>query len=405
MNEMLGKLFNKFWNLDDHFVISHFDLFQEGNLTSVESELYADHLEDCLNCQKWVENQMISIEELKTEEPPVYALSPDDVQIIHQNVYDKMRRALIMSRIRSTIGAISVAAILIILVAVFLWWQSGEEILAEETDTEQAVLNTLESGKQEESVDESLGMENEISNEIDVQSGEKPSQADLDAELLEAIRSDNMAQIEELIHDGANVNTESGNGFSVLALAASKGNSEIVQLLIDNGADLNYEHGNDPLAVAARFEQLEIVKILLDAGADVESTISLDGTYENSTGMQWAAINNNVELAELLIEYGADVNTAETLHNRTPIHGAAYYNSPEMVVFLLENGADPERRDSFGDTPLHYAVSNRVLQTAQILIEHGVALDTRDDLGNTLLDEAGSNSEMIQLLQEAGVEE
>lgn len=316
-----------------------------------------------------------------------------------------------MYSVKSTVSAVAAVAALVVIAGVFILWQQGRpETLPQSSTSEPESVSQVpeqDSASQEGQLPDQLDQGAiEPSQAIEEQSElESLAQSELDALLLEAVRADNLAEIDRLLEAGADPNTESSSGYSMLGLAASKGDLAMADLLISHGASIDGRATNAPLVMAARFGQFEMAKKLLDAGANVEGTVALEGQYENSTALQWAAIENYPELAELLIARGADVNTVETMYNRTPLHGAAYYDGPEALLVLLANGADTEIRDTFGDTALHYAVSAGAVSTARILIEHGAALDTKDNLGRTLMDEAGTNSEMVQLLREAGVEE
>jgi ankyrin repeat protein len=80
----------------------------------------------------------------------------------------------------------------------------------------------------------------------------------------------------EFLDDGADPNTHLWNGCSLLILACSKGRLEIVKLLLDKGADINYQmkdyDDRDPgtaLSCAVNFNREELVQLLLSKGADV----------------------------------------------------------------------------------------------------------------------------------------
>lgn len=400
-----------------HIVITQFERYQDRRLTEAETKFYERHLATCQDCKDWVELQLHVVEEFRMGMPPAFTLSMDATERIHRNLYYKMRRGLIMNSLKSVVGAVVAVTVLAAIVGVMFIWQSGKsatsaQVSSPPQETVDPVIAEQQAEPEEPAAKEiqqpeltDQATEEQSSDELEGLEIEGLSQGELNDLLTEAVRSDNLVDIEQLLESGANVDLETSSGNSILGLAASKGNMDMVKLLVSHGASINGGDGNAPLALAAQLGHLAIVEHLLDSGANVEGTISLEGKYENSTGLQWAAVDDNVELGQILIAHGANVNTIETLYNRTPLHGAAYYDSPAMVEFLLVNGADPEMRDSFGDTALHYAVSNGVVETARILIEHGAKLDTKDNLGRTLMDEAGTNSEMVQLLREAGVEE
>ena len=89
------------------------------------------------------------------------------------------------------------------------------------------------------------------------------------------------------------------------------------------------------LHTAARVNNLEVVQILLQHGADINMpNISLD------TALHTAARVNNLEVVQTLLEYGADINMLNRSWD-TPLHAACLFDKPHMVNLLLSMGADP----------------------------------------------------------------
>ena len=71
------------------------------------------------------------------------------------------------------------------------------------------------------------------------------------------------------------------------------------------------------------------------------------------------------EIAELLIDKGADVNASSG--GETPLHEAALFGHKEIVELLIGKGADLNAKDEDGDTPLDFAYA----ETADLLRKHG----------------------------------
>ncbi|KAI1158830.1 hypothetical protein F5B18DRAFT_65083 [Nemania serpens] len=91
-----------------------------------------------------------------------------------------------------------------------------------------------------------------------------------------------------------------------LSWAAENGHQEIVQLLIERGADIESKgsYGQTPLSWAAGNGHQQIVQLLIERGADIESKDS-----SGRTPLSWAAENGHLEIMELLIEKSADVES------------------------------------------------------------------------------------------------
>ena len=103
---------------------------------------------------------------------------------------------------------------------------------------------------------------------------------------------------EFLMANGMDPNTKSWHGVSLLHDMAWKGRADRAKLLIDHGADINTiedEYRSTPLGVAARFGNRELVEMLIDAGADNH----LSGA-EWSTPLSWAIAKGRDDIARLV---------------------------------------------------------------------------------------------------------
>ena len=108
---------------------------------------------------------------------------------------------------------------------------------------------------------------------------------------------------------------------------------------------------------------LENIQVFLDSGlVDVHTK----GKY-GYTPLHRAAMGNHLELAQLLISSGAELE-AKDEYGRTPLDWAAWENSLELAQFLISSGADLNAKDNDGRTPLDWARNQKM---KELLISHG----------------------------------
>ena len=162
-----------------------------------------------------------------------------------------------------------------------------------------------------------------------------------------------------------------------LYLALEKKNQVLVSLLLENGADVNilsycstYSTFEAPLVTAARNNDLVFLKLLMKKGCKTSST----GTR---TALQWAAQHGNIDMADLLIDYGEDINALGPFRN-TALHYAVTSNETKMVAYLLQKGAD-KTINGDGRSPLHLAAVRNNSDCAMKLINNCYHIDIKDN--------------------------
>ncbi|KAL1982372.1 hypothetical protein VTN96DRAFT_1403 [Rasamsonia emersonii] len=117
-----------------------------------------------------------------------------------------------------------------------------------------------------------------------------------------------------------------------LYYAASFGLTEVAQLLLDSGADVNAQSGpaGCSLAAASLAGHVETVQLLLDRGADIEAPAGLLG----GNALLLATTNGHREVVRLLLERGANVNAegaSDDDDGATALQEAAYRGDREIV--------------------------------------------------------------------------
>ena len=157
---------------------------------------------------------------------------------------------------------------------------------------------------------------------------------------------------------------------SSLHTAVVEGNVEIVQSLLDGGADVNDRDGFHQTAflIALWEKNFEVARLLIKYGADVNFPDGVGGV--GWTPLQVASQCGHSEIVHVLLEHGADVN-AKKEDDWTALHLASYLDYFDVVEALLKRGANLHERDDQGRTPFQLAVMFGHQEVTQLLSAHG----------------------------------
>ncbi|XP_061590340.1 poly [ADP-ribose] polymerase tankyrase-1-like isoform X2 [Cololabis saira] len=192
--------------------------------------------------------------------------------------------------------------------------------------------------------------------------------------------------VEYLLHHGADVHAKDKGGLVPLHNACSYGHYEVAELLVRHGASVNVADlwKFTPLHEAAAKGKYEICKLLLKHGADPtkknrDGNTPLDLVKDGDTDIQDllrgdAALLDAAKkgcLARVQKLCSPDnINCRDTQgRNSTPLHLAAGYNNLEVAEYLLEHGADVNAQDKGGLIPLHNAASYGADDIRALLID------------------------------------
>jgi len=182
-----------------------------------------------------------------------------------------------------------------------------------------------------------------------------------DNALLHAIRRDNSLEIIQLLLDhGADPSLKTTReNISAAAMAAHKGRGDVLRLLEQRGIALNLEGPFRLIAACAKGESEEVRALAAQEPQWVRMALPFGGTL-----MSGFAGNGNVEGIRCLLDLGVDVDALDKLgdgtfdvaKDSTALHVAAWRARPAVVKELIARGAAVNALDGKGRSPLMLAI-------------------------------------------------
>lgn len=182
----------------------------------------------------------------------------------------------------------------------------------------------------------------------------------------QAIRSNDLAQLRQLVPSREAANIRNGLKATPLHYAAMYGSVEALQFLLEKGADANASNqsGATPLILAAW--SFERARLLIEHGATINAA-----TDKGVTPLLVAASESgNARTVRYLLEKGADVRAHDT-EGEDVLTRAANFSDVETLKLLLDRGANPKRADALGYTALMNATTFRDSQRVRLLLAAG----------------------------------
>lgn len=180
-----------------------------------------------------------------------------------------------------------------------------------------------------------------------------------------------------LLAAGADPNFQMKNGMSILHYATWRSNcAECVQLLIDNGAEVNAKdkNGETPITImmtaSTAKSRAETVIYTTNAYKAAGFTV-MPEKYMNPKESDWSEPE---ELIEILVKAKADVNAANAV-GTTPLITAAFFNKAPLMKLLIDAGADVNHADKVGVTAIMYAAVRGSMDAIEVLLNAGVDIN------------------------------
>ncbi len=247
-----------------------------------------------------------------------------------------------------------------------------------------------------------------------------------------ALYADNAA-VRLLLDAGADANARNDAGATALMWAAD--DLEKTRLLLDRGAGVNTrsEDGRTPVLIASGIVgNTAVLQLLLDRGADL--SVKAPGLVGDSSPLLEAMLAGNQAAFHTLVSHGADPKAAgpaalalsmrancracidTLLKDPTPalVNPAMFIVSPPLgpgfgIASLLPRGGDPNAKDPKGNSIIAMAAASEAfpVEALKLLVERGADVNGTSALGETALELAKRHGQtpVVELLTKAGARE
>ncbi|KAJ7327647.1 ankyrin repeat-containing domain protein, partial [Mycena albidolilacea] len=208
--------------------------------------------------------------------------------------------------------------------------------------------------------------------------------------------------VEMLISQGVDVNFQSRVYGTALQAASSEGHRDIAELLINTGADVNVQDGRycTALQAASWNGHKDIAELLINMGAD----INVQGGHYG-TALQAASYYGHFKIVELLISQGVDVNFQSGVYG-TALQAASLNGRKDIAELLTNKGADVNAQGGYYGTALQAASLNGHKDITVLLINTGANINAQGGVYGTALKAASSNEhkDIVELLINNGAD-
>lgn len=198
-------------------------------------------------------------------------------------------------------------------------------------------------------------------------------------------------------------------------LAIEQNDLETAQQMLDTGVDINGVYpgnglgvlglGRTAFSIALEKDNRDMMQFLLERGANIRGWHNYRGDYRSYLDdlLRYHQGIVDVSLIQYLLDWGTDVNEYSVTHDGQKTYpvdhctSSYYIDDPRCVTttsFLLNHGAYTENKNNYGMTPFLRAVNRNDSLIMNLLADNGANISARDNKGRTAAQIAIDNKKM-----------
>ena len=219
-------------------------------------------------------------------------------------------------------------------------------------------------------------------------------------------RYDQIVQL--LLNQGADINARGGDHGNALCTAIYNGDDKLVQILLDRGADIDTQRDYkialwaalvkdyDALGRASRYGHNKVMHMLLDKTADIDAV-------DYGQVLLSASSRGHDKVVQILLDKGAEIHAQGGYHDNA-LQAASSQGHDKLVQILLDKGADVNAQGGVFGNALHAASYGGHNKVVRLLLNHDAAVTWKDKQGRTAfhLASAGGQMETVEMLLSVG---
>jgi ankyrin repeat protein len=220
-----------------------------------------------------------------------------------------------------------------------------------------------------------------------------------------------------------------GDNYTYLQYLIFSHKPVLLRYMLQKGLKIENSNSNDHdgLRSAVENDNNDCAEILLEYGAEIDNGIITRAVINNNVTIlplllekctpdeiksnsrefiHYAVINEHIEALEILLKFGADINySLDSFYSETPIYNAIQYKNDQLAVFLIKNGSDCNKIEC-GESLFHKAVENGMMETVDSLLDKGFDINSLDEYGYSPLMIAANteNNGLLKLLLDHGAD-